>query len=223
MNTLFSFSSSFWEVAMDIIHWLMWKMVVFLFFFFQNLSLKFSFPKSKNRNSRGKCFLLVSLIWTNTHLLFNHQIINKQWRIKGGAQRLSIRLREEIIKMGGKVKLDDQVTHIKNKGGRVLVKTKKGKKRVAKYCVCTVPLHLQSSIQFDPPLPIERRQLSMRSPMGSIFKCFFFYKEAFWRKKGLCANTFSLVPPITLVFDATNETHEYPALVCFIAGKNARK
>ena len=34
----------------------------FPFFFFQNLSLKFSFPKSKNRNSRGKCFLLVSLI-----------------------------------------------------------------------------------------------------------------------------------------------------------------
>eukprot|EP01091_Cochliopodium_minus_P013791 TRINITY_DN452_c0_g1_i3.p1 TRINITY_DN452_c0_g1~~TRINITY_DN452_c0_g1_i3.p1 ORF type:complete len:345 (-),score=113.15 TRINITY_DN452_c0_g1_i3:50-1084(-) len=147
----------------------------------------------------------------------------QEWRIKGGAQLLSIRMAEEIKKLGGKVYLDSEVLSVENQGGVVKILTKGGMRIDGKYCVCTTPLHLQQRINFTPNLPKERMQLAMRSPMGSIIKCIFFYKTPFWRKKNLSANTFSLVPPITIAFDASTENDEHPALVAFIAGKNARK
>lgn len=54
-----------------------------------------------------------------------------------------------------------------------------------KYVISAIPPVLCLKIHFNPPLPPMRNQLINRIPMGSVIKCIVYYKETFWRKKGI--------------------------------------
>lgn len=51
--------------------------------------------------------------------------------------------------------------------------------------ISAIPPALGLKIHFNPPLPPMRNQLINRIPMGSVIKCIVYYKETFWRKKGI--------------------------------------
>jgi len=147
----------------------------------------------------------------------------QEWRIDGGAQQIAETLVERLKTYRAQLFLDDPVLSIEQAKGRVVVKTYSGRVFKAKYCVCSVPLHLSRSIHFSPPLPDARRQLAMRTPMGSIIKVVVFYKEAFWEKKGLSGEVVSVDGPVRLFFDDTQADGSLPSLVGFLTGTQARK
>lgn len=55
----------------------------------------------------------------------------------------------------------------------------------AKHVIVATPPGLNLKMHFNPELPPLRNQLIHRVPMGSVIKCMVYYKENFWRKKGM--------------------------------------
>lgn len=55
----------------------------------------------------------------------------------------------------------------------------------AQYVISAIPPVLSLKIHFNPPLPSMRNQMIHRIPMGSVIKCIVYYKDAFWKKKGI--------------------------------------
>lgn len=55
----------------------------------------------------------------------------------------------------------------------------------AQYVISAIPPVLSLKIHFNPPLPSMRNQMINRIPMGSVIKCIVYYKDAFWKKKGI--------------------------------------
>src|SRR5580704_15771931 len=51
--------------------------------------------------------------------------------------------------------------------------------------IVTVPPTLAGRLEYDPPLPSWRDQLTQRMPAGSVIKAFAVYPEPFWRQDGL--------------------------------------
>jgi len=147
----------------------------------------------------------------------------QEWKIHGGTQQIAEALAEKLGSFGTQVVLNDRVTSVDQSKGGVVVKTRSGKEYKAKYCICSVPLHLTNNIHFNPPLPPARRQLAMRTPMGSIIKVVVFYKEPFWSKLGLSGEAVSVDGPVRLFFDATQKDGTLPALVGFLCGRHARQ
>ena len=147
----------------------------------------------------------------------------KRWCVKEGTQALSEEM-AKVVKSNPKcdVLLDNPVVSITSSKGVVEVKSRKLTVR-AKYCVSAIPINLQSSIRWEPALPVERDQLIQRMPMGSAIKVFVYYKTHFWRKKGFSGFVLSLNQPVIIIFDASREGEDFPALVCFLNGAPARK
>jgi monoamine oxidase len=88
--------------------------------------------------------------------------------------------------------------------------------------IVAVPPVLAGRIEYDPPLPAPRDQLTQRMPMGSVIKCIAVYEEPFWREDGLTGQAISLPGPAQVVFDNTPPNGS-PALLAFLEGKDARE
>lgn len=106
--------------------------------------------------------------------------------ISGGSQQISEKLYLFIKShFGAKIFFDHVVEQISQNDSSVTVTTKSGKKFSARFCVSSLPFSILSCIRFDPPLPPEKSLLFQNSPMGSCIKCVVYYKNAFWREKGI--------------------------------------
>lgn len=57
----------------------------------------------------------------------------------------------------------------------------------ARRVIVATPPHLAGRIQYDPPMPPIRDQLTQRMPMGSIIKCIAVYNKPFWTEHALRA------------------------------------
>lgn len=92
---------------------------------------------------------------------------------------------------------------------------------------------LQQRIRFDPVLPVVRRQLVARMPMGATIKCLAVYERAFWREAGLAGELVSTGDLAAFVYDngalaseagiACGPGRERAALVAFITADAARR
>ena len=80
---------------------------------------------------------------------------------------------------------------------------------------------LVSKIQFMPPLPLARRALNERMPMGGTIKCMVAYDTPFWKDRGYSGEVVADGDPLTVVFDNTTE-EGIPILLGFIVGQPAR-
>uniref|UniRef100_A0A9J7YIW4 Amine oxidase n=1 Tax=Cyprinus carpio carpio TaxID=630221 RepID=A0A9J7YIW4_CYPCA len=103
-------------------------------------------------------------------------------KFAGGASQISEAMAKEL---GDRVKLGRAVYGIDQTGNLVEVKTVNEEIYKAKYVILAIPPGLNLKIHFNPELPPLRNQLIHRVPMGSVIKCMVYYKENFWRKKGL--------------------------------------
>ncbi|CUU38368.1 monoamine oxidase [Armatimonadetes bacterium GXS] len=93
----------------------------------------------------------------------------------------------------------------------------------AKVAIVAIPPALAARIEYDPPLPPARDQLTQRLPQGSVIKCFAVYDRPFWREQGLNGFVTSDVEPVHLVFDNSPPDGSVGILLGFIEGRAARQ
>ena len=138
----------------------------------------------------------------------------QQDRLAGGTQQLSVRMAEEL---GDRVELSSPVRSIRADADGVVV----GEVRVRRVVVA-IPPALAGRIEYDPPLPSMRDQLTQRMPMGTVIKCMAVYEEPFWRQDGLSGQAISLPGPAQVVFDNTPPNGS-AGLIAFLEGRDARE
>ena len=138
----------------------------------------------------------------------------QQGRLAGGTQQLSVRMAEELA---DRVELSSPVGSIRTDGDGVVV----GQLR-ARRAIVAIPPALAGRIEYDPPLPSMRDQLTQRMPMGTVIKCMAVYEEPFWREDGLSGQAISLPGPAQIVFDNTPPNGS-AGLIGFLEGREARE
>lgn len=138
----------------------------------------------------------------------------QQDRIVGGSQLISMRMADEL---GDRVRLEAPVRSIRAENDGVVA----GEVR-ARHAIVALPPALAARIEYEPPLPAARDQLTQRMPMGSVIKCMAIYDEPFWREDGLSGQALSLPGPAQVIFDNTPPNGTPGVLLGFLEGRDAR-
>ena len=138
----------------------------------------------------------------------------QQDRIVGGSQLISLRMADEL---GDRVQLSVPVRAIRTEPDGVVV----GELR-ARRAIVAVPPVLAGRIEYDPPLPAPRDQLTQRMPMGSVIKTMTIYDEPFWRDDGLSGSALSLPGPAQVIFDNTPPNGSPGVVLGFLEARDAR-
>lgn len=143
-------------------------------------------------------------------------------RIVGGAQQLSERLADEVHAAGGRVRLGMPVRQLHWSSRRVGVICD-GLEVTSDHVIVAMAPAAAAEIDFDPPLPPQRRQIMERMPMGSAIKCIALYNEPFWRAAGYSGEMVTDSGPLRMCFDVTPPVagNGPGGLVGFILGAEA--
>lgn len=146
--------------------------------------------------------------------------------VDGGAQQdtfvdgiwqLSQRMADEL---GPRVVLEAPARSVDQDHDAVRVVTPRGT-YTAKHLIMTAPPPLVARIAFSPALPVRRRALMERMPMGSVIKLFVAYRTPFWRHRGLNGSVISTERPLGVVLDQTPHDESIGMLVGLIEGDHA--
>jgi monoamine oxidase len=105
--------------------------------------------------------------------------------IEGGAGAIAQRMADDL---GEQVRLETPVRRVSQRDDRVVVDGD-ALSVSARYAVVTVPPALALDIDFDPPLPADRRSLYENAVAGPESKTLVVYDEPFWRADGLSGQT----------------------------------
>lgn len=141
----------------------------------------------------------------------------QQDRIVGGSQELALRLAARLGE--GVVRCSAPVRRI---AGDVVEAD--GISVRCDAVIVAIPPTLAGRIDYDPPLPGLRDQLTQRMAQGSVVKCMAAYDEPFWREDGLSGQATSITGPVKVVFDNTPFGDGRPGvLLGFLEGNQARE
>ena len=148
----------------------------------------------------------------------------QQDRFEGGSQRIATLLAEELgaerVRLGSPVRriehgADGVVVHAAGgSGGSVSLR--------ARRAIIAIPPTLAGRIDYDPPLPARRDQLTQRVPQGSVIKTMAIYETPFWREQGLSGQATSDVGPARVTFDNSPPDGSPGVLLGFLEGRFAR-
>jgi monoamine oxidase len=92
----------------------------------------------------------------------------------------------------------------------------------AQRAIVAVPPTIAGRIDYDPPLPALRDQLTQRMPQGSVIKTMAIYDEPFWRGEGLSGQATSDLGPARVTFDNSPPDGRPGVLLGFLEGRFAR-
>jgi monoamine oxidase len=148
----------------------------------------------------------------------------QQDRFHGGSQRVALLLAEElgsdVVRLGSPVRRiehgDDGIVVYAagGSGGSIIVR--------AQRAIVAIPPTLAGRIDYDPPLPALRDQLTQRMPQGSVIKTMAIYDEPFWRREGLSGQGLNDTGPARIVFDNSPPDGTPGVLLGFLEGRFAR-
>jgi monoamine oxidase len=144
----------------------------------------------------------------------------QQDRFAEGAQSLALGLAAQL---GERVRLNQPVVRIQHAAQGVCVATRSGATYMARAVIVAIPPTLAGRIEYDPPLPAVRDQLTQRLPNGAVIKCFAVYDRPFWREQGLSGFAVAECDPVHLVFDNSPPDASCGILLGFIEGASARQ
>jgi monoamine oxidase len=139
-------------------------------------------------------------------------------RFVGGSQLVAIRMAERL---GERVLLSSPVRRVEDGGSAVRIHCDGSSVEADRVIVAVSPV-LASRIDFQPPLPARRDQMSQRMPQGAIVKCMAIYDEPFWRVQGLSGSGVSDGGSINAIFDNTPPDGSPGVLLGFLDGRAAR-
>src|SRR5215469_5856141 len=124
--------------------------------------------------------------------------------------------------LGERVILGRPVRRIEQGDGRVRLIARDGSEYRGDAAVVTLPPTLAGRLEYDPPLPSWRDQLTQRMPAGSVIKAYAIYPEPFWRQAGLNGQAASDTGPVKVTFDNSPPSGRPGVLMGFLEGKQAR-
>jgi monoamine oxidase len=140
-------------------------------------------------------------------------------RVAGG----SVRVAEAMAAaLGDQVALGRPARRISQGKGGVRVIARDGSEFSGDAVIVTLPPTLAGRLEYDPPLPSWRDQLTQRMPAGSVIKTYAIYPEPFWRDAGLNGQAASDTGPVKVTFDNSPPSGAPGVLMGFIEGKEAR-
>lgn len=143
----------------------------------------------------------------------------QQDRVTGGsvlvAEAMAAALGERVI-------LGRPVRRIEHDEDGVRVITRDGTRYRGDAAIVTLPPALAGRLEYDPPLPSWRDQLTQRTPAGSVIKAYAIYPKPFWRQDGLNGQAASDTGPVKVTFDNSPPSGSPGVLMGFLEGKEAR-
>jgi monoamine oxidase len=143
----------------------------------------------------------------------------QQDRVTGG----SVLVAEAMAAaLGERVVLGRPVRRIEHDEDGVRVITRDGTRYRGDAAIVTLPPALAGRLEYDPPLPSWRDQLTQRTPAGSVIKAYAIYPEPFWRQDGLNGQAASDTGPVKVTFDNSPPSGSPGVLMGFLEGKEAR-
>jgi monoamine oxidase len=143
----------------------------------------------------------------------------QQDRLDGGAQLLPLGLAESL---GERVRLGAPVGRISQSEAGVRIEAS-GVEVEAARAIVALPPAIAERIEFDPPLPEERRRLGALLLPGALTKCMALYEEPFWRADGFSGESVTDAGPVTLSFDSSPRDGSAGVLLGFVGGPEARE
>lgn len=141
----------------------------------------------------------------------------QQDRVAGGSWRISERLAADLD-----VRLGQPVRTVAQTGTGVRVTTRDGTAYEAGRAIITLPPTLAGRLEYDPPLPGWRDQLTQKLPAGSVVKVYAVYPTPFWRDAGLNGQAGSDRGPVKVTFDNTPPGYDRGILMGFIEAEDGR-
>jgi monoamine oxidase len=143
----------------------------------------------------------------------------QQDRVTGG----SVLVAEAMAAaLGDRVVLGRPVRRIEHDGSGVRVIARDGTQFRGDAAIVTLPPALAGRLEYDPPLPSWRDQLTQRMPAGSVIKAYAIYPEPFWRSAGLNGQVASDTGPVKVTFDNSPGAGTPGVLMGFLEGAEAR-
>ncbi len=142
----------------------------------------------------------------------------QQDRVVGGTQLLAIRT---AAALGDRVRLSSPVRRVTQRAGSVVVEGD-GFSVTADRLVVAIPPTLCARIDWSPPMPALRDQLTQRMPMGTVLKVQCVYDTPFWREDGLAGQATSNTGPVKLTFDNSPPDGSVGVMMGFIEGSDGR-
>jgi monoamine oxidase len=140
----------------------------------------------------------------------------QQDRFVGGTRAVSHALAERVPD----VRLGSPVRRIRQTADGVTVEHDGGRLRAGR-CVVAVPPALAGRIDYDPPLPAARDQLTQRMPAGSVIKFHVVYERPWWRDLGLSGQVLAVGDRIDVTFDGSPPSGERGVVTGFFEGAQA--
>ena len=143
----------------------------------------------------------------------------QQDRVTGG----SVLVAEAMAAaLGDRVVLGRPVRRIEHDENGVRVVARDGSEYRGDAAVVTLPPALAGRLEYHPPLPSWRDQLTQRMPAGSVIKVYAIYPEPFWRADGLNGQAASDTGPVKVTFDNSPPSGRPGVLMGFLEGNEAR-
>jgi monoamine oxidase len=124
--------------------------------------------------------------------------------------------------LGERVVLGRPVRRIEQDDHEVRVIARDGSQYRGDTAIVTLPPTLAGRLEYDPPLPSWRDQLTQRMPAGSVIKAYAVYPEPFWRQDGLNGQAASDTGPVKVTFDNSPPSGTPGVLMGFLEGSQAR-
>ena len=144
----------------------------------------------------------------------------QQDRIVGGSIRIAETMAAEL---GDRVRLAAPVRSIEHDEHEVRVVLRDGEVLRGSQVIVTLPPTLAGRLDYDPPLPSWRDQLTQRLPAGSVIKLYAVYAEPFWRADGLNGQAASDEGPVKVTFDNTPPSGTPGVLMGFMEANDGRR
>lgn len=143
----------------------------------------------------------------------------QQDRVVGGSARVAEAM---AAALGERVVLGHPVRQVLHDDSGVRVVTRDGLEYRGDAAIVTLPPTLAGRLEYDPPLPSWRDQLTQRTPAGSVIKVYAIYPAPFWRADGLNGQAASDTGPVKVTFDNSPPSGTPGVLMGFIEGREAR-
>jgi monoamine oxidase len=154
-------------------------------------------------------------------MLFGDEGGAQQDRVIGGTQIVARRVAERL---GGVIRLGQPVRRIAwSERGAVVHSDQLSV--AARHVIVAIPPHLAGAIEYEPPLPTNRAQVTQRWPQGLAIKVSMLYSEPFWRKDGLNGASLDHFSIVSETADSSTPPGYSKAgiLTGFVYTDNARK
>lgn len=156
---------------------------------------------------------------TSLDCLINIKNGAQQHRVKGGMQRLAEKIATPFI---AQIRFNSPVNKIKYSSDGVILYGDDFEIKVLKV-ILAIPPPLLAHIVFSPLLPILKRQLLDRYPMGHVGKCFMIYEKPFWRKDNFSGQVVSdHNTPFQTMFDCSPSDGSAGIMMAFTIGERAK-